>query len=53
MVFKAHDEAMQHELDVQAMLENEEAEEENDDLAEEAKDILGEYNGPPIGQRRI
>ncbi|GJQ80756.1 hypothetical protein Trydic_g9348 [Trypoxylus dichotomus] len=61
MVFKAHDEAMQNELKVaeKGLMLGEEGgreeggEEENDELAEEAKDVLGEYTGPPAGQRRI
>lgn len=59
MVFRAHDEAMQRELIAQTELllaaegTEEGGEEENDELAEEAKDVLGEYTGPPAGQRRI
>lgn len=62
MVFRAHEEVVQHELNAELKrlaLEEEEAEHEGegggevDELAEEAKDVLGEYTGPPAGQRRI
>lgn len=58
MIFKAHEESVKNQLQAaeaaQILAEaTGEGEEENDELAEEAKDVLGEYNGPPVGQRRI
>ena len=52
MVCKAYDEALAAKLQ-RIALNQQTYDEENEEHADEVRDVLGEYDGPPVRQRVI